>query len=346
MPRRFMLWPFLLLALSVPAAAEPIRLNLSFFTSDRELTFQAGIKPFIDAVNHEGHGLIRIETHTDGALGTSLAEQADLVLQGKVDIAFVNPALTPERFADHQVMRLPGMFRSVREAALVYNELIDSRAIRDLGDYVVVGAFVAYPLVLHTRASVTSLADLKGKKLRVSSPIEAQVLKRFGVAGNVTPITELARAIDSGALDGAVGPPGPFFEFGIARLVRSHYLLPLGAGPLLLLMNAQRFASLPAPAQEIIRRFSGAWLVERYLQHYEARTEVVLETLKTNPRRIVTEPSASDFAKAQQAFASANAEWVQAGPRHREIFTGLQRAIAAVRRGAHANMSNPDAANR
>src|SRR5215831_8184371 len=87
----------LLAALATGASAEPIRLKLSFFTSDRELAFQAGVKPFIDAVNEEGAGLLVIEVFTRGVFG-KLAQQPDLVLQGTVDIAFVTPGLSPNMF--------------------------------------------------------------------------------------------------------------------------------------------------------------------------------------------------------------------------------------------------------
>jgi len=77
-----------MLAVSAATArAEPIRLKLSFFTSDRELAYQAAIKPFIDSVNEEARDLLRIDAYTGGSLGENFRGQAELVAQGKADIA-------------------------------------------------------------------------------------------------------------------------------------------------------------------------------------------------------------------------------------------------------------------
>src|SRR5215469_13654211 len=129
------------LAGSAAMAAEGlVVLKLSFFTSDRELAFQAAIKPFLDAVNTEGQDLVRIDAYTSGAMGRTFAQQVDVVAQQTADIAFVNPALTPARFPEQAVMQLPGVFNSVREATLVYTRLVRMGAFRDLSPFVVIGA--------------------------------------------------------------------------------------------------------------------------------------------------------------------------------------------------------------
>jgi TRAP-type C4-dicarboxylate transport system substrate-binding protein len=329
-------------------AAEPVALKLSFFTSQTELVYQAAVKPFIDAVNREGEGQIRIDAYADGVLGQH-REQAELLLRGDADIALVNPGLTPDRFPDQAMMQLPGIFRSSREATLAYNALVGADAFHDLNGFLVIGALVNYPLILHTRPPVTSIADLKGKRLRVSSTIEGDALRSLGAIALVTPINEVESAMGRDMLDGAIVPPGSAFDFGIARVASYHYLISFGATPLLLMMNANRFAALSPDAQDVIRRFSGGWVAEHYLEKYIARTESVLETLKTNPRRTVTVPSSADTERAQTAFASARAEWLAARPRNREIFDQLQSALTElhrVPRAAESAESNENTTNR
>jgi TRAP-type C4-dicarboxylate transport system substrate-binding protein len=330
----------LLAALTTSASAEPIRLKLSFFTSDRELAFQAGIKPFIDAVNEEGAGLIEIEAFTRGALG-KFPQQADLVLDGVADIAFVNPGLTVDKFPEQQVVQMPGLFRSARDATLAYTGMIKAGAFEDLKPFVVIAGFANYPLVIHTKPKVTSLAELKGKRLRVNNMLEADTLKSVGVVPELMPINEVTDAISRGQIDGATVPPGPLFEFGIARVASYHYVLPLGAAPLLVLMNKAKFESLPPRAQEIIRRYSGRWLAEKYLEKYEAHTESVLEQLRTNPRRVVTEPTEEDLRTVANAFATVRADWLVPSPRRRELYQMMQHQIATQRTSAVNSAHEP-----
>jgi TRAP-type C4-dicarboxylate transport system substrate-binding protein len=324
----------ILAALTASATAEPIRLKLSFFTSDRELAFQAGLKPFIDAVNEEGAGVIEIEALTRGALG-KFPEQADLVLNGVADIAFVNPGLTVPKFPEQQVVQMPGLFHSATDATRAYNGMIESGIFDDLKPFKVIVGFANYPLVIHTRPKVTSLAELKGKRMRVNNTLEAETLRSVGVLPVLMPINEVTDAISRGELDGATVPPGPLFEFGIARVASYHYVLPLGAAPLLVLMNKARFDSLPPRAQEIINKYSGRWLAEKYLEKYEAHTESVLEQLRTNPRRVVTEPTDEDLKTVASAFATVRADWLLTNPRRRTLFQALEQQLEKNRARVH-----------
>ena len=68
--------------------ADPVKLKFAFFTGETERTWTTTIKPFIDAINKEGKGIIEIEAYPNGALGRNMAQQAQMVLDGVADIAF------------------------------------------------------------------------------------------------------------------------------------------------------------------------------------------------------------------------------------------------------------------
>ena len=61
------------------AAGEPITLKLSFFASEQSDAYRDGVKPFVDAVNAEGKGLVTIKVYPKGALGNAVAEQPGMV---------------------------------------------------------------------------------------------------------------------------------------------------------------------------------------------------------------------------------------------------------------------------
>ena len=58
--------------LPFPAGAAPIKLKFSFFSSDREYAYESVVKPFVNAVNLEGKGIVEIELFPSGALGREL----------------------------------------------------------------------------------------------------------------------------------------------------------------------------------------------------------------------------------------------------------------------------------
>jgi TRAP-type C4-dicarboxylate transport system substrate-binding protein len=120
--------------------ADPITLKLAFFSSDRSTTYLAAVKPFVDAVNAEGKGLVEIVLYSGGVLGRDIARQPQVVLDGGADIAFVVPGYSPERFSDNSVVELPGLFRNTREGTEVYTRLIAEDALKGCEDFVVIGA--------------------------------------------------------------------------------------------------------------------------------------------------------------------------------------------------------------
>ncbi|MFZ2069503.1 MAG: hypothetical protein WAV27_26335 [Xanthobacteraceae bacterium] len=89
----------LLFALLPPAsAADPIKLKMAYFSSDRTTTYLAAIAPFVDAVNAEAAGLLQIDVSVSGALGKNPAQQLQLVLDGTADLAFVSPVIRQSDF--------------------------------------------------------------------------------------------------------------------------------------------------------------------------------------------------------------------------------------------------------
>jgi TRAP-type C4-dicarboxylate transport system substrate-binding protein len=315
----------------VASAAEPIKLRLAFFSSDRANVYLAAIKPFVDAVNGEAKGLIDIEVHFSGALGKSQAEQAQLVLDGKADIAFVTPGLTPDQFPDNTVVELPGLYRDMREATLVYTRLTAADALRGYEDFFVVGAFTSEPQSIHTRRRVMSLDDLKGMKIRANNPMQAETLAKLGMVPVIMPLNQIANAISAGIIDGAPMTQTILFEFGISRVATYHFFLGIGGSPLAVLMNRKRFESLPARAQEIIRKHSGEWTAERFIKNFDVVNVQMMEQLKSDPKRAVVIPSKSDMEKAAAAFKAVTDEAMDKSPHSRELLRAAKSEITKLR---------------
>jgi TRAP-type C4-dicarboxylate transport system substrate-binding protein len=324
-----LLWLILLPA----AAAEPIKLKMAYFSSDRTTTYLAAVKPFVDSVNAEAAGLVQIDVSLSGILGKNPTQQLQLVLDGTADLAFVVPGYTPEHFPDNEVIELPGLFKNMREAALVYTGLIAANALRGYDDLFVVGAFAAEPETIHTRPPAASLAGLAGVRIRVNNPMQGAALAGLGMVPVEMPINQTSSAISSGNLGGAMVGPAPLIEFGISRVTSNHYLLAVSASPLLVVMNRKRFEGLPEQIREIIRKFSGEWAAERYIEIYRGENEEALESLKHDPNRTVVVPSPIDLARATAAFKAEVDIWSATDPHHRQLLDEAEAELYKIRAG-------------
>jgi len=313
------------------SVAEPIKLKLAFFTSDRASVYRTAVKPFVDAVNAEGKGYLEIEVHFSGALGREQSQQPRLLLDGVADIAFVIPGNALDRFHDNALIELPGLFRDMREATLVYTRLIAANALKGYEDFLVLGAYGSELESLHTRAPAKTLADFRGKAIRVNNPTAGLALAKLGMNPTVMEIHKISSAISDGAIAGAAVPLSMLFEFGIGRVATNHFFLLTSSAPFALLMSRSRFERLPPKAQGIIRKFSGEWTAERFIEIRAPIESDLMKQLKSDSRRRFILPSPADQTRAETAFAAVTKEVVAKRPHHRELLDRVRAEIAKVR---------------
>ena len=317
--------------LPVVATAEPITLKLAYFSSDRTVGYEAGIKPFVDAVNAKAEGPLHIEVYFSGALGKDQSKTEQSVLDGTADMAFVVPGLAPNLFYDDKVMEMPGLFRDTREASLVFTRLIAAGALRGYEKFFVIEAIASAPETIHTRSPVASLKDLIGKKIGINNKTQGVALEKLGMHPVFLPVTDAAMAISSGKIDGVAKSPSILFDFGITRVASYHYLLGTSVVPLALLMSRKKFDSLPEQAQAIIRKYSGEWAAKRFIEEYGEDNKRVLEKLRSDSKRKTIIPSSAELDTAQAAFKSVIADWAAKGPHNRELLRLVESELAKIR---------------
>lgn len=321
------------IALWPPATvAAPIELKLSFFSSAQSGTFRSGVKPFVDAVNAEGKGLLAIKVYAGGVLSKTEAGQPKLLAEGDADIAWVVPGQTPYRFPDNQVLELAGLFRSAREGTLVYTRLIAAKAMRGYEDFFVIGAYTSSPGILHSREPIASLAALKGQKIRANNEVVAEAVKRLGAIPTVLSVSQLADALMHDTINGVVmGLAGPS-RFGALHAAPNHYFLEIGVVPLVLVMARKKFDSLPAAAQALIRKYSGVRAAEHWIESLNADERRLLAKIKSDPAQKIFKPSSADRATARRAYESLMKSWAAQSPRHRELLQLVKSELAKVSR--------------
>ena len=313
------------------ASAEPTKLKFAMFSPDSEITVRTVFTPFAEAVNKEAPDDVQIELYPNGALGRNPQQQAQMILDGVADMALVVPSYTPGRFEENEVFELPGLFKDLREATLVYTHLVESGKIKGYEDFVPIAMVTTAPYSIHTNSPVTSMKDLDGKKIRSTGAIEGEVLKKFGAAPIGMPITEVPEAIGRGTIDGTTAHPSALFDWGIVRVTSDHYFTRLGVVPLVVLMNREKFDSLSDAGKEAIRKYAGDWMAKTYIASIGAYNDSLVEKLKSDPDHHVVFPSQEQMDANQPVFDSVIQEWASASPRNQELLDAVHTEIDAVR---------------
>jgi TRAP-type C4-dicarboxylate transport system substrate-binding protein len=119
--------------------------------------------------------LFEVPLYSGGILGKEIAQQPQVVLDGAADIAFVVPGYTPDRFPDNSVLELPGLLSDMREATLVYAQLLAVDALKGYGGFFVIGAFVTKAESIHSRVPINSIRTLPEKNESGRIPLRARI---------------------------------------------------------------------------------------------------------------------------------------------------------------------------
>jgi TRAP-type transport system periplasmic protein len=219
----------------------------------------------------------------------------------------------------------------LREASLVSTRLNLHKALADYSDFYVVGLWCTAPYSIHTNFPVNSIADLKGKTIRVSSKNESAALRAFGAVPIGMPVTEIPEAISRGTISGTTSHLAPFFDFGLDRVTNNHFFINLGTVPLCILMNKKRYDALPQSSRTVVDRNAGDALTKTWIDSITSYNAANLEKLKSNPKNKVVFPSQAELDEARKLLGPVREEWVAANERHKELKAELDAELAKVR---------------
>jgi TRAP-type C4-dicarboxylate transport system substrate-binding protein len=324
-----------LLALSalLPATAnaQPVTLKLAFFASDTEVNYAKAIKHWVDAVNADPSGAVKIEAYPNGALGKALPAQPQMILDGVADIAFVNPALVPGRFPDDQVFELPGLVGNIKEGVQLYQALLKANLLRGYSDYVVVGSFMNANAHVFSRKPIKSVNDLKGMKVRISGAVIGQTVKELGVVPVLMPPNEVVEAMGRGTIDATTTVPAAVVDFGIDRVTSHDYLIQLGTNPFAVLMNRAKYESLPKAAKDVINKYSPGMLNDTYVKNLSVYNNEVIEKFRADKKRTVVVPADADMPAIKAASEKVTADWAAKDPKNAELLTKARALLAEIR---------------
>ncbi len=242
-----------------------ISLQLSHFlgpTSFFELDFA---QPWAKELEARTDGRVKVEIFNASSQFGEVTKQATQVADGTIDIALGLRGAEGDRFPRSSIVELP---------FVVHNALDGSRALWDLykdgvlgdeyGDYKVLALFVHNPGLIHTVSKrIVAPDDLKGQRLRAPNKVVAAALQSLGATPVILQVSDVMPAVKDHRIDGIVtnwGNPLPGFN----DAMKHHTDIAFHTSAFFVVMNRQRFDTLPVEIQTAIDKLSGASLVARF----------------------------------------------------------------------------------
>jgi TRAP-type C4-dicarboxylate transport system substrate-binding protein len=201
----------LLLAFADGAAAQSRTVKLATGTlndAQHEWT-----KRFATIMDKNANGRLKVEIYPASQLG-SVPRMVESTQLGSIQIWVGPPEFLVGVDQRFELLSAPGLFRDEVHALKVIADPAFSTAFLAIGaNKGLTGAslFFTGPSAFAMRAPLRTLADFKGKKVRVlASPFQIEQLTRLGATGIALSLSDMLVAFRQGAVDGGFGSPAVF----------------------------------------------------------------------------------------------------------------------------------------
>ncbi|MFC2003093.1 TRAP transporter substrate-binding protein DctP [Chloroflexota bacterium] len=261
--------------------------------------------PFVDMVNERSKGRLVLELFSAGAIvgGKELfaAVQGGALPMGMA-IGSYNKKQVPEGDIEQG---LPGTFSTMQEHVDFYMDykggefykLLDE-AYRQKGVHLLKSC-APYPNTLITRKTISSLDDLKGKKVRGSGSY-AEVMKELGAAPVTLTYSEIFMALQLGTIDATINGAHAIGAMKFWDVAEGIVFPMVGPSANDMFVNLEAYNKLPSDLRDIIDEAAREATYE-YTRNYDSKLKELLEVAKNEHGvSILTLPD-EEYAKMRKA---------------------------------------------
>ncbi len=284
-----------------------------------------GAKLFTEEIEKATNGELKVRLHLAGTLQINASNVTQAVGGNVVQIG--DDLFNSGNIPVAGIPRLPMLVQSYEDFAKVDAVLRPyiEKTYREKGSVLL--ASYTYPLQFAWgRKKITSLADIKGLKLRVAQPEQGEFVRSFGGTSITMSAPEVPSALDRGVVDG-------IFTAGVGAvlwkdLLKYGYVLIVNVNNSYFIANAEAFAKLSPDLQAKVRKVaqdSARWDQET-MQKEEAESVKVL----TDAGYTFTKATPEETARAVDAMKPYWDEWAKTrGP---DVVEALGKVRAALGR--------------
>jgi TRAP-type C4-dicarboxylate transport system substrate-binding protein len=164
------------------------------------------LKRFGAALEKSAGGRIKTEVYPASQLG-SIPRMIELTQQGSIQVFIIPPEYLVGIDQRFELLSAPGLFESDQQALKTVTDQDFAKTFLGVGagkGLVGAGLWVYGPTVVGMRTPLRSVADFRGKKIRVlASPFQTEQMARLGATGVPIPLGDVLPALQQGAIDGA-----------------------------------------------------------------------------------------------------------------------------------------------
>jgi TRAP-type C4-dicarboxylate transport system substrate-binding protein len=239
--------------------AEPVTLRLADQFPLTHFASKTGSQAFIKKVAETSNNTVTIK-HFPAQQLAKASGMLDAVKNRVADIAVCGVVYVSDRMPLSGAVMLPGLFNDVTTGTKAYTkladkELLEAEFLRHGVRPLWVSLAPVYQLQMTSKESITSLDDIKGKKLRTAGAIMELTAKALGA----TPVTigpsDFYLSLQRGTVDGAIYTIPGWRAYSLHEVLNSSTTnAGLGSVAFATLINEDVWQSLSPEVQSILQK--------------------------------------------------------------------------------------------
>ncbi len=244
---------------TVPTA-DAKELKLAHFMPTVHTLHQQVFLPLSEDLSQATEGEVTIKIYPSGALGKGPVQQYKRAVTGVADITFCIQSYSATIFPRSLIATQPGVTLGAEQGTRRLWAIYDAYLQEEYQAVKVLGIWVMSPTVLMSRnRPVSTVADVAGMKIRISSPVESELIQAWGGVPVAMPITESYNALNTGVVDAVLIQPSALYEpWNLAE--PAQYVtanLPSPTSIVCLVMNRKSWEALTAEQQKALDGLTG-----------------------------------------------------------------------------------------
>ena len=176
-----------------------------------------------------------------------------------------------------------------------------------------------------TVKEVKSLADLKGKKIRIWNPLQGVMLKALGATPVSISSAEVPTALQRGVADGAITSALSVRDWKLYDYVKYGYMVSFQMAPNVIVMNMDQFNKLSPDMQTLLLIKGKEWeaRMRAFSEAMDAQTGKDLESHGVT----LVKPTPVEFKEAVEAMKPMWSDWTK---EHGPVAEKLMDSITTI----------------
>jgi len=236
-------------------------------------TLSAPVDEWGKLVEERTKGQVTLTTYHAQSLG-KFTEFPKLMKSGLCDMAFVGGP--SPGFDLIGVAELPPLVSSMRVSMdmlhALYRKGIFQPMFEDNGFKLMFFMNSDPRMAWFANKRVSTLSDLKGLKIRGTTPVHIQVLKSLGATAVAISPADVYMALERGTVDGVMNPTEGVFALKLFESLKYCLWEPLTSDMTAVVMNLKVWNSLPAEARVVIQDVNEE-MKYRYMEYYKTEKQ-------------------------------------------------------------------------